>query len=104
MARQPRQLPPRRLITLDWYDGPLCTARRCEYEQRPNITTIPLVEVSTYPCRDPEKDHRGPWVSIRLDEDTILQLLAIVRGERVQDWHDDLIDPTEEEPAETTDG
>lgn len=93
-----RELPPRVEVCLDWYDGPIRTGRRVEFED----SSI-LVEVSGYPSRDPKPDHRGTWVSIRLDEEELLQLLAIVRGQPIEDYiKRKEIDP--KEPEEVSGG
>lgn len=80
----------RRTITFDWYDGPLLEARRVEFPDCP-----PMVEVETFIVADTDRLERDcPWGAMRFDEDDLLKMLAIVRGQPVEDYHGRDVDPT----------
>lgn len=79
-------------ITLDWYDGPLCTIRRIDFDATPGIPASVLCEVETFAAETHEE--RGVTMArVRLDRETLQAMIDAIDGKPVTDFFNHAIDP-----------
>lgn len=79
-------------ITLDWYDGPLCTIRRIDFDESTVMDTQPIVEVETF-AADTHEERGCTMARVRLDRKTIQAMLDALDGKPVRDFHGTMVNP-----------
>lgn len=86
-----------KFVCLDWYDGPLRSIRRVDFVgEHPSES---LVEVRTTLARVVGNDYY-----MRLSREDLVQMLALLDGKPVEDFHDGLVDVAMNEPCRMCEG
>lgn len=89
-------------ITTEWYDGPLRSLRLVYFEdgdKRVEVDTMLAMVGEPYTIG---RDNNVRDVKVRFDREELLKMLALLDGEAIKDWNDEMrtSDPVKEAPEQ----
>lgn len=77
-------------ITTDWYDGPLRSLRLVYFEDGDKHVEVDTMLAQVGEPYTIGRDNNVRDVKVRFDREELLQMLALLDGQAIKDWNDDL--------------